>query len=238
LADNPQVFQYVQFRDDDAGNAISGGSGSEVLTTSDENDVVDAGIGDDFVIASGGNDFIDGGAGQDAVEYQGSTSSEISLRKDGDAVVVGLSGKSDRLLNVERLRFEDQWVALDMNGNAGNAAKMIVAAFGSELLDAYLGTGIGLADDGLSMSDLANLVVNTGLMPYSTSGQFVDLVFNNLLERDANALEKNLYSGYLDDGLYTEADLLVMAANTQMSNAYMLEFAIDNVGLPYLDTLV
>jgi len=32
--------------------------------------------------------------------------------------------------------------------------------------------------------------------------------------------------------------LLVMAANTQMSNAYMLEFAIDNVGLPYLDTLV
>ena len=72
----------------------------------------------------------------------------------------------------------------------------------------------------------------------TVSGQFVDLVFNNLLDRDANALEKNLYSGYLDDGLYTEADLLVMAANTQMSNAYMLDFAIDNVGLPYLDTLV
>ena len=29
------------------------------------------------------------------------------------------------------------------------------------------------------------------------------LVFNNLLERDANALEKSLYTGYLDDGLYT-----------------------------------
>jgi len=238
LSGNPQVSRYVQFRDDDSGNAISGGSGSEVLTTSDDDDVVDAGIGDDFVIASGGNDFIDGGAGQDAVEYQGSTSSEISLRKDGDAVVVGLSGKSDRLLDVERLHFEDQWVALDMNGNAGNAAKIIVAAFGSELLDDYLGIGIGVADDGLSMAGLANLVVNTGLMPYSTSGQFVDLVFNNLLDRDANALEKNLYSGYLDDGLYTEADLLVMAANTQMSNAYMLDFAIDNVGLPYLDTLV
>ena len=238
LSGNPQVSQYVQFRDDDTGNAISGGSGSEVLTTSDDDDVVDAGIGDDFVIASGGNDFIDGGAGQDAVEYQGSTSSEISLRKDGDAVVVGLSGKSDRLLDVERLHFEDQWVALDMNGNAGNAAKMIVAAFGSELLDDYLGIGIGVADDGLSMSGLANLVVNTDLMLFSTSGQFVDLVFNNLLDRDANALEKSLYSGYLDDGLYTEADLLVMAANTQMSNAYMLDFAIDNVGLPYLDTLV
>ena len=238
LSGNPQVSQYVQFRDDDSGNPISGGSGSEVLTTSDDDDVVDAGIGDDFVIASRGNDFIDGGVGKDAVEYQGSTSSEISLRKDGDAVVVGLSGKSDRLLNVERLHFEDQWVALDMNGNAGNAAKMIVAAFGSELLDDYLGIGIGVADDGLSMSGLANLVVNTDLMPFSTSGQFVDLVFNNLLDRDANALEKSLYSGYLNDGLYTEADLLVMAADTQMANASMLDFAIDNVGLPYLDTLV
>ena len=98
--------------------------------------------------------------------------------------------------------------------------------------------GIGLADDGLSMSGLVNFVVNTGLMPYSNPVQFVDLAFNNLLDRGANALGKSLYSGYIDDGLYTEADLLVMAADTQMANASMLDFAIDNVGLPYLDTLV
>jgi len=58
-------------------------------------------------------------------------------------------------------------------------------------------------------------------------------VFENLLGRSANILEEQLYTGYLDQGLYSKADLLNLAANTTAANAGMVEFAIDYIGLPY-----
>ena len=240
VSGNAQVFQYAQFKDDDEGNPVRGASGNQTLTTSDANDVVDAGTGDDLIVSSLGNDFINGGEGRDALTYESMQSKVISLRKDGDAIVLNAGSKSDRLLSVERLQFDDKWVALDLDGGAGDAAKVIIAAFGSASLEKYLGAGIGLADSGSSMADLANLVINNKdkLMPYSTPAEFVDIMYNNLLGRDANLLESAQYVGFLNQGLYTEAELLVLASQTTYTGAFMLDFAIDNVGLPYESALV
>jgi len=143
-------------------------------------------------------------------------------------------GGSDTLLGVERVQLKDTWLALDFDGAAGAAAKIIVAAFGEELLPAYLGVGISLADQGLSQGDLAALVVDTNLMnDGGTNAGFVNTVFENLLGRSANILEEQLYTGYLSQGLYSKADLLNLAANTTAANAGMVEFAIDYIGLPY-----
>ena len=174
------------------------------------------------------------------MKYESTQSKDISLRKDGDAIVLDMGSKSDRLLGMERLQFDDKWVALDLDGGAGDAAKVIIAAFGSNSLETYLGAGIGLADSGSSMADLANLVINNKdkLMPYSTPAEFVDIMYNNLLDRDANLLESVQFVGYLNDGLYTEAELLVLASETSYAGAFMLGFAIDNVGLPYESALV
>jgi hypothetical protein len=240
VSGNSQLFQYVQFKDDDIGNLVRGAAGNQTLTTSDADDFVEAGTGDDLIVSSLGNDFIDGGEGRDALKYESTQSKDISLRKDGDAIVLDMGSKSDRLLGMERLQFDDKWVALDLDGGAGDAAKVIIAAFGSNSLETYLGVGIGLADSGSSMADLANLVINNKdkLMPYSTPAEFVDIMYNNLLDRDANLLESVQFVGWLNDELYTEAELLVIASETTYTGAFMLGFAIDNVGLPYESALV
>jgi len=83
-------------------------------------------------------------------------------------------------------------------------SQLRIISISTELLPSYLGVGIGLADQGLSQADLAALDVSANLM--DDGGMhvgFVDTVFENLPGRAANILERQLYSGYLDQGLYS-----------------------------------
>jgi len=54
-----------------------------------------------------------------------------------------------------------------------------------------------------------------------------------LLGREANILEEQLYTGYIEQGLYSKADLLSLATDTTAANASMVDYAVDFVGLPY-----
>jgi len=227
--------QLVSSAAADDGNEILGTGGADRnLTGTSGNDTINALGGDDLVVGSSGNDIIAGGSGLDVVAYSSYQSADVALTNANGQVTLTVGGFTDTLTDVERLQFSDTWLALDFNGQAGSAAKIIVAAFGQELLPQYLSVGIGLADSGQTMGDLASLIVNAGLMQdEGTNEGFINAVFNNLLSRDANLLEETLYSDYLNRGLYTKADLLVIAAETQMANALMVDYAIDNVGLPY-----
>ena len=226
--------QLVSSAAADDGDEILGTGGSDRnLTGTSGNDTISALGGDDQIVGSTGDDIISGGAGLDVVSYSGYDSASATLTNINGQATISVGGFTDTLTEVERLQFSDTWVAMDFNGQAGSAAKIICAAFGQELLPQYLSVGIGLADSGQSMQDLAGLVVSSGLMGYTTQADFVNTVFNNLLSRDANILEETLYVDYLVQGLYTEADLLAIAADTQMANALMVDYAIDNVGLPY-----
>ena len=237
FADRKSVARSVLLGDSEAddGQQIRGTEGNDnnVTGTSGNDDIATLG-GDDAIVYSAGNDKIDGGAGLDTLIMASYTRSEIELSKQNGTITLRADGGSDTLLGVERVQLKDTWLALDFDGAAGAAAKIIVAAFGEELLPAYLGVGISLADQGLSQGDLAALVVDGNLMnDGGTNVGFVNTVFENLLGRSANILEEQLYTGYLDQGLYSKADLLNLAANTTAANASMVEYAIDYVGLPY-----
>ena len=43
-------------------------------------------------------------------------------------------------------------------------------------------------------------------------------MFENLLGLEANILEEQLYTGYIEQGLYSKADLLSLAADTTAAN--------------------
>ena len=227
--------QLVSSAEADDGDEILGTDGPDNnLSGTTGNDVINALGGNDTIVGTIGDDTISGGSGLDFVAYTSYSSSNVSLTTANGITTFSAAGFTDELQEVERLQLSDTWLALDFNGQAGAAAKIIVAAFGQELLPQYLSVGIGLADSGQSAKDLADLVVGSNLMDYDGSGaEFIDLVFNNLLSRDANVLEQTLYGDYLDRGLYTQAELLAIAADTQMANALMVDYAIDNVGLPY-----
>ena len=210
-----------------------GSENSDQLIGTAEADEIEALGGNDFIIGSEGNDMIRGGTGRDVIQYTSLSSDEVTFSRANSVVTVeSVKFGTDKLSDVERIQLEDRWYALDTSENAGDAAKIIVAAFGRDLLRDYFSVGLALADSGQNLEQLSAVILNSGLLPADNS-EFLTTIWKNLLDRKPNPLEEAVYLGYLNDGLYSQGELLAIGANTSYAESYMLGFAKDFVGLPY-----
>jgi V8-like Glu-specific endopeptidase len=218
-------------------NRIEGTERGELLNGTSAVDQINARGGNDTIVGSTGADTIDGGAGLDLVRYNSSSVSASLSKNDAGEIFVRRGSETDTLINVERLQFTDQWVAIDLNGAAGVAGRMIVAAFGRQALKDFAGIGISLVDQGWSSSQLAELIVSAGLLP-SGNAEFVKVVYQNVIGNAPNALELAFYVQLLENSSHTQTSLLDLAANTDFSANAVEQSAIGLVGLPYQPSLV
>ena len=95
---------------------ISGGAGKDKIIAGDGDDFVDGGAGndnikggsgDDLIIGGGGNDKIDGGEGIDTAVYTGNQDDyTIVHRNNGSYNISGSSDGTDKVTNVEAIKFE------------------------------------------------------------------------------------------------------------------------------------
>ena len=177
-----------------------------------------------------GTDFFDGGLGLDTVVYNGPME-RYSITKSGNRYVVSEptgSDDTDYLANIERLQFSNTKVALDMTGNAGDAARLIGALLGPSYVKdkALAGAVIGLLDQNYSTQTIATLGLGTstyiGLAGSSSNEDFVKHVFKNVIGRPPVEAELQTYVGMLSAGT-SQAALAVMAAET--------EFTAEKIGL-------
>ena len=177
-----------------------------------------------------GTDFFDGGLGLDTVVYNGPME-RYSITKSGNRYVVSEptgSDDTDYLANIERLQFSNAKVALDMTGNAGDAARLIGALLGPSYVKdkALAGVVIGLLDQNYSTQTIATLGLGTstyiGLAGSSSNEDFVKHVFKNVIGRPPVEAELQTYVGMLSAGT-SQAALAVMAAET--------EFTAEKIGL-------
>jgi len=134
-----------------------------------------------------GTDFFDGGLGLDTVVYNGPME-RYSITKSGNRYVVSEptgSDDTDYLANIERLQFSNTKGALDMTGNAGDAARLIGALLGPSYVKdkALAGVVIGLLDQNYSTQTIATLGLGTstyiGLAGSSSNEDVVKHVFKN-----------------------------------------------------------
>ena len=192
---------------------------------------------------------INGGAGTDSIFYS-LTSDDVlfSLNQAGQLIVEKTSGDSSLLVDlesnvtvytlvaVERLVFSDKGFALDIGGDAGEVARVILSAFGSGRLNQFLSEGLRLVNDGVSVDALSNYVIENQFMALingvETQLEFVDFIFNNVVGRPPEPAELTLYNGYLESGVYTQSSLLTFAANSELVSAQIIDQAIDLVGIP------
>lgn len=208
---------------DDGDNQLQGTSGDDSIA---------AGAGNDKIIATAGNDVIDGGSGKDTLVFSSNnTGVSFSASSDG-AVKLSYGGSNYTLTGVERVQFSGKSYALDIQGNAGNAAKLITAAFGSSMVKEYLGIGISLADGGLSLEKLNDFVINLGILPTS-SKDFVNLVFSNVVGRAPNQFESLVYSSMIDNGVHTRSSLLLLAESTSLVSDAVTNISLAGVALEY-----
>lgn len=192
--------------------------------------------GDDRLTGGALNDTLDGGAGIDSVVYDLSRA-DATLDLGGlAATVTSVAQGRDTLIGIERLQFSDSFVALDLTGHAGQAARLVGALFGaSRMTDkALLGTELKALDDGLSFHDVVAAAMRTSLFKQLagvTQGavshaQFVNLVYANVFGMAPSADALNLYVGLLANGSFTQVSLAV-AACEHAQNA----INVDLVGL-------
>jgi hypothetical protein len=156
---------------------------------------------------------IDGGAGVDTLVYY-SNSYGIMITKLGESTLVtNPSGEVDTLINVERIKFSDLTVALDISGTAGQAYRVYQAAFNRTPDLGGLGYWISGMDGGASLKSVAQGFVDSaefkilyGASP--TNAQIVTKFYENVLHRAPESGGYNYWLGILNSRQGTVADVL------------------------------
>jgi Ca2+-binding RTX toxin-like protein len=176
------------FNGDDAANVFAGTA---------LNDTLNGGGGNDRLAGGRGNDTINGGSGQDLAVFLGPRAEYASSVTGGNRVVtdqVANRDGSDTLTNIERLRFSDGTLALDIalpgqgESNAGSAYRLYEAAFNRAPDNPGLAFWIKAIDSGVSARQAAQGFVDSaefrqvyGANP--TAQQLVTGFYTNILGR-------------------------------------------------------
>jgi hypothetical protein len=230
-------------------NFISGTSNSELIQGTSFADNISAYAGNDTISGGLGNDVIDGGTGIDTVKFSGQFGSEslanYSIQKviDGSWSVSYIgpitaifpsspTDGNDTLTYVERLQFTDKSLALDLEGNAGNTAKIIGAVLGKVALKnpTYVGIGLSYLDKGMSYSDLGALALNA--IGATTNDAIVSTLWLNVIGSPASALDKKPFIEMLADGMKA-GDLVVLAADTTFNTTNIGLVGLIQTGIEY-----
>lgn len=202
-------------------------------------DTLVGGVGADWFGGFGGNDRIDGGAGIDLARF-GVARAEARVERAATAwSVVSTAEGSDTLTGVERLWFADAHVALDIDGHAGQAARVLNTAFGQSALSnrELVGLVLHLLDQGLTAEGLLTLAIQTEEFARVAGGRsnaaFVDWVFRNVTGRSATAEEGAVLVGVLDRGEQTQLSLAILASDSAANGSQVNLTGLAGTGIAY-----
>ena len=214
------------------GETINSGAGKDKIYGSHENDIIYSEGGNDTIYGEEGDDIIYGGSGIDTAIFM-SMRDDYEISFNGESYVVNNENNFmpsffnrdgvDIVYDVERLSFTDSNIALDINGNAGDVAKILGVTFGPEsiLNQEYVGIGMSYRDADMSYEDLAALAIDvTGA---TTNEAVVSTLWNNLFNALPSPADAAPYVAMLDDGNMTRGELTVLAADLELNQ--------DNIGL-------
>jgi hypothetical protein len=175
-----------------------------------------------------GNNAIDGGAGLDLAVYN-APRANFTIAQDvyGFAVTdkVG-SGGHDTLVNVERLQFSDNsWVALDINGVAGQAYRLYQAAFDRAPDLDGLGFWIRAMDNGYTLNQIAGEFIKSNefqqmYMSDPSDANFITKLYEHVLHREP---EGTGYQWWLDNmNKVTRSEVLAFFTESPENQAQVI----------------
>lgn len=203
-------------------------------------EIITGGAGSDILQGFGGNDTLIGNEAIDAVIYTGSATNYAVQRQSDNLWTVharnGLPDGTDTLIDIERIRFSDTLLALDLDGNAGITARIIGAVFGADsVADTQLtGIGLNLLDDGTDYESLMQLAIHAALGDDAAShATVVGLLYENVTGFPPSAADKAYFVDLLDSGTHSIESIGIFAAETAI-NLENINFAgLSQSGLEY-----
>lgn len=189
--------------------------------------------GNDLLKGNALNNLIDGGAGIDILQLSGLGKGGASLAHVGSNWTLNsMTTGSDTLSNVERIHFQDTKLALDLDGHAGQVAKLLGAVFGPAAVanKAYVGIGLNYLDGGTSYEALAALAV--GVTGKSSPADVVNLLWSNVVGSAPSAAQAKPFIDMLNSGTSIGA-LATMAADTPINQGNINLVGLSQTGLEF-----
>jgi len=218
---------------------VNFGTEIENLIGSDQADVLTGNELNNLITGGGGSDSLDGAEGIDTavylVDYGGITLSNfVDYGSSGGSIQLGTAwnvvsdNETDTVRNIERLKFNDKRIALDLDEHAGQTVKLLGLLLGKDQATnpTYVGAGLKLLDDGMTYEQLMSAGLDVVLGANASSLSVVELIWNNLIGPPTPADNISQYSALIDNGTYTSAGLAIVAADHSLNTT-----AIDLVGL-------
>jgi Ca2+-binding RTX toxin-like protein len=217
LLDGNDNFTLIGSR----GSNVYTGGGNDTVNGSLHADTIFTGAGNDLITGNGGNDFIDGGIGIDTAVYLGAYSQYGGSLATGTIIdTIANRDGTDTLTNVERLKFSDINLALDIGPteNAGSVYMLYKAAFNRPSDAGGMGYWIAQKDAGANIvTSIAQGFVNSAefIAKYGanpTNASYVNNLYQNVLGRAGEAGGVAYWTGEMDAGRVSKAQALVQFA--------------------------
>jgi len=207
-------------------------SGDDTITGSYQNDVLKGYAGNDDLEGGSGNDILDGGTGIDTANYAGRHDNyTIQLTSIVDN---STSDGTDTLTNIERLSFADKTIALDINDNAGEAYRIYKAAFDRVPDLGGLGFWINALDNGATLLEMASGFTNSAEFSNlyganNSNDAYLNLLYNNVLDRDGDAGGHAFWLGHLDAETVTREQLLIDFSESTENQANVIDLIANGI---------
>lgn len=191
---------------DAADNTTNAASSHTFSVNSTLNKVGSAGA--DQLTGTAGNNALSGLGGIDTALYAGARSNYTVARDTNGYTVNAKSGSDglDALIGVERIKFADASVAIDINGIGGQAFRLYQAAYDRAPDLAGVGFWMSRMDQGVSFSAVAAAFLDqpefiTLYGANSTNTTFVDKLYQHVLHRPLDQAGADFWVKQLDNGV-------------------------------------
>ena len=185
--------------------------------------------GSDQFLGSAGNDSLNGGGGIDVVTYTGRYSN-FKITKTSTGLIVNDNTKAegtDSLIHMERLKFSDTAVAFDIDGNAGKAYRLYLAAFDRAPDPVGLGFWINALDTGHSMQSVSSGFIGSNEFKtlYGSAPSNFDLLtrfYQNVLHRAPDEEGFNWWLDAMNRGSATPIQTLIDFSESAENKAQVI----------------
>ena len=150
---------------------------------------------------------------------------------------------NDALIEVERLEFEvaeesgANRIALDIDGNAGTAAKIVGVLRGKDDLSnlKLIGALIYNLDAGMSYEDLMGVALDALLGADKTNEAIAELVYTNLVGESPTLEVRRELASYMDSGAYSQAAFARAIADLELNATNIDLVGLTSTGLQYTE---
>ena len=199
-------------------------------------------VGDEFdnwLVGAAGNDKLDGGAGIDtALILAPRATTTLTRLNDGLADAqwtLKRGAEVDKLTGIERVEFSDYGIALDSEGNAGEAAKLLGVLIGADSLSdrGLVAAVLDYADTGLDLEAMLTIGLDLLLGESPSGSAVVNLLHQALTGVDASPALLADYGDRIDRGDMSPVELALLAAETDLNSANLDLVGLSSNGLAY-----